>query len=112
MGRSGSWEAYRAGGGRRSRPRKFGRLLLALVANQTKWSLLMLNAGAVGRFVPGAGVVYADPGRLCQTRTQHVAGFIKEAVLAANQQPHHLRREMATPMARSCAALRRTVTCP
>ena len=49
-----------------------------------------LGAHAVARLVPCAGVIDADPGRIRQTRTQHVAGFVAEGVLACDQQAHDL----------------------
>jgi hypothetical protein len=49
-----------------------------------------LGADAVRAGVARPGVVDRDPGRRLQPRPQHVAGLREEAVLAGDQQPHHL----------------------
>ena len=49
-----------------------------------------LGADAVRAGVASAGIVDRDPGRRLQPRPQHVAGFGDEAILAGDQQPHHL----------------------
>jgi hypothetical protein len=47
-----------------------------------------LRAGAVGCPMPYVSIINAYPRRLRQTDPQHVPGFVEEAVLACNQQPH------------------------
>ena len=49
-----------------------------------------LGAHAVGRPVPRASVVHAQPGRMGQAGAQHVTGFVDEAILPGDQQAHDL----------------------
>jgi hypothetical protein len=49
-----------------------------------------LRADAVCRAVPGTRVIDADPRTRRKTGPKHVTGFIEKAVLAGDQQAHHL----------------------
>ena len=49
-----------------------------------------LGADAVHPGMVRAGVVDRDPGRCLKPRPQHVTSLGHEAVLASDQQPHHL----------------------
>jgi hypothetical protein len=49
-----------------------------------------LRAGAVAGLVARAGIIHAHPGRIAQSGAQNAARFRQEAILAGNQQTHHL----------------------
>jgi hypothetical protein len=49
-----------------------------------------LRADGVGTAVTGTGLVHADPLRCLQSSTQCRAGLVRERVLPADQQAHHL----------------------
>ena len=49
-----------------------------------------LRAEAILGLVPGTGVVDRDPAGAGQARAQHLLCFAEEAVLAVDQQTHHL----------------------
>ncbi len=49
-----------------------------------------LRAEAIRGLVASAGVVHRDPGGAGKPGAQHVAGLVKETVLAGNQQTHEL----------------------
>jgi hypothetical protein len=46
-----------------------------------------LRAETVRRFMPCAGVIHRYPRRCLQSRSQHIAGFAKEAIMLVCQQP-------------------------
>jgi len=52
--------------------------------------LVLLGDDAVRQGMACAGVVDADPGRYPKSRPQYVTAHGHEAVLASDQQPHHL----------------------
>ena len=59
-------------------------------AEPGKMGVADLRAEAVRSFMASPGVVHRDPGGAGEPGTQHITGFIEEAVLAGDQQTHEL----------------------